>query len=80
MKKTIAFIALAVVAAVFLIAPIALLGCSPAAKQEAAKDAYMAQQMDCVKQYDTRPEIDACRAAVREAWGLAPDAGKDGSQ
>lgn len=51
--------------------------CSAQAKQEAAKDAYLAQQMDCVKQYDTKAEIDACRASVREAWGLAPDAGKD---
>ena len=58
-----------------------LLGaCSAQQKQEAAKDAYLAQQMDCVKKFDTRAEIDACRARVREAWGLAPDAGKDGSK
>ena len=54
--------------------------CSAQQKQEAAKDAYLAQQMDCVKAYDNKPEIDACRARVREAWGLAPDAGKDGSK
>lgn len=57
-----------------------LIACSAQQKQEVAKDAYLAQQMDCVKQFETKPEIDACRARVREAWGLAPDAGKDGSQ
>ena len=78
--KKLAFIALAIVAAAFIFAPMALLGCSAQQKQEVAKDAYLAQQMDCVKQYDTREQIDACRAAVREAWGLSHDAGKDGSQ
>lgn len=61
---------------------LALAACSLAARQEAAKDGYTGQQMDCVKQFDSRPEIDACRARVREAWGLesAADAGKDGAK
>jgi len=66
-----------------IILALAIAACSPAAKQEEAKDAYLAQQMDCVKQFDTRPEIDACREKVRTAWGLgtdSADAGKDGSK
>lgn len=60
-----------------------VVACSAAAMKEEARDAYTAQQMDCVKQFDTRAEIDACRARVKENWGRnsAADAGaKDGAK
>lgn len=57
----------------------ALYGCaaSDLAKQLAAEREYKAQQVDCVRQYDSRELIDACRAKVRAEWGFA-DAGAEG--
>lgn len=39
-------------------------------KAAQAEDAYKAQQLKCVDDYDTRAEIDACRRKVREEWGI----------
>jgi hypothetical protein len=46
-----------------------------------AETSYRAQQLKCVDQYETKSEIDACRAKVREEWGVAEVASrKDGGQ
>lgn len=81
MKKLLTILTLAAVAAAFALAPIALIGCSPAATKEAARDTYMAQHLECVDKHETRAEIDACRQRVRDAWGtVALDAGKEGGR
>lgn len=36
----------------------------------AAESAYLAAQLDCVDENDTKASIDACRAAVRAQWAL----------
>ena len=55
-----------------------LYGCASTAQQEAiARDRYKKEQLDCVKQYDTRAEIDACRAHVRAEWGITETVSKD---
>ena len=33
-------------------------------------DTYAAEHMWCVKNFRTDPEIDACRASVRQRWGI----------
>lgn len=78
MKKTIPF-------ALALFAWGCLLGaCSDKAQKEEANSAYEAQQGICIqkyatKEYKTVAEMDACRAAVKTAWGR--DAGaKDGAK
>jgi hypothetical protein len=57
-----------------------LVGCSPAMKDTEADAAYAAEHLHCVDKYNTRQEIDACRAGVRLRWGIAEkvaDAGAD---
>lgn len=52
-----------------------VLGCAlfgTATKQGVARTTYEAEQSDCVDQYNTRAEIDACRASVRQRWGKMP--------
>ena len=55
-----------------------LTGCgpSPTAKEAAAEGAYGAEHLRCVDKFNTKAEIDACRAAVRVRWGVT-DAGAD---
>lgn len=57
-------------------------GClSREAKEALADKTYAAEHLRCVDAYDTRAEIDACRRAVRERWGIAEtvtDGGRDG--
>lgn len=47
-------------------------GCGPSekAKAAAAEGAYLAEHMKCVEQFNTDPEINACRDAVRVRWGI----------
>lgn len=56
-------------------------GClSKEAKEAAADSAYAAEHLRCVDKYDTKEQIDACRAAVRLRWGITEtvrDAGGD---
>ena len=45
-----------------------------------ADTAYTTEQLRCVDNNNTKPEIDACRRAVRLKWGIvefAGDAGHD---
>jgi len=61
--------------------PLLLLGCSGcggASTKEAANASYLAQQLECVDKAETSTEADACRARVREAWGV--DAVDGGAQ
>lgn len=54
--------------------------CSPAAKAREAEAGYLAQQLRCVDEHDTRTAIDACRAEVRARWAAASrDGGPDGA-
>lgn len=57
------------------------LGClSKEAKEAAADSAYAAEHLRCVDKFDTKEQIDACRAAVRLRWGITEtvrDAGGD---
>lgn len=56
---------------------VSLSACSAAqVKQDEAEAGYLAQQLRCVDQSTTRAQADACRAAVRRAWGVG-DAGPD---
>lgn len=56
-----------------LVLALALMGgCSATQKQAEADATYAAEHLRCVDAYDTREEIDACRAAVRMRWGVAP--------
>lgn len=55
-------------------------GPSETVRVRAAEGAYLAEHLRCVERYDTTPEIDACRAAVRQRWGITStvrDAGGD---
>jgi len=52
---------------------LALAACVPTeVKQGAAKATYQSDQDRCVDDYDTKAEIDACRAYERARWGKAP--------
>lgn len=67
-----------VIAAIGSLCAAILGGCVSGAQQEAiARDRYKKEQLDCVKQYDTRAEIDACRAHVRAEWGITETVSKD---
>lgn len=51
---------------------------SSVTQQDVAKRTYEGEQAACVAAYSTRAEIDACRATVRQLWGLpARDAGAE---
>lgn len=39
-------------------------------KKAAAESAYLAEHLRCVDTYNTRAQIDACRAAVQVRWGI----------
>ena len=55
-------------------------GCTPlAAEKSAAETAYLSQQLKCVDDNQTKRDIDACRAAVKQQWAVA-DAGSDGAK
>jgi len=57
---------------------LSLFACSPhQAAATAAEAAYRAQQMDCVRQYDTEAQVNECRHAVNKAWGIVEVAAKD---
>lgn len=47
-------------------------------KRAEAASGYAAQQMDCVKKYSTKEEIDSCRDKVKAAWSV--DAGMEGGK
>jgi hypothetical protein len=55
---------------ILLLALLALAGCSSAAQR------YRADSLDCVARYDTRAEMDACRAAVRAKYGVTDGGAK----
>jgi hypothetical protein len=54
---------------------------SEAALTKKADDKYKADHKRCVEKFSTRPEIEACREAVRWQWGIestpTKDAGRD---
>jgi len=55
--------------------------CLPREAKEALADStYLADQMRCVDNNDTRETIDACRKAVRERWGIAETVRDGGGQ
>lgn len=55
---------------VLLMALLALSSCASAA------DRYRVESADCVARYDTRAEMDACRAAVRAKYGVTDGGAK----
>lgn len=84
MKKTLAFIALALAGAAFFVAPVAMLtGCASAQRAAAseAEAAFREQNRACKRQYVDVAAQDACREKVAESWGVTytprRDAGKD---
>lgn len=71
-------LALFALAAIFAVVGF-LAGCA-AAKAEEAEATYLGQQLRCVDQYATRPDIDSCRRKVRAAWGITETARDGGDQ
>lgn len=77
MKKTIALAAGLFVAG--CLAP-QVAGCSASQKAAEADATYATEHLRCVDRFESKAEIDACRAAVRMRWGIAEkiaDAGSD---